>query len=380
MGTHPNGLKTFDWSRKDCEIWMFNEAPNFKKDNGKLLYPKCDVVFQMHHEAIWKNPKNRSDEGHYKWLKSGKTPDVYMQKKYPEIPKSIKYPIKSVTSLSDNVRMVIDGKKQRITNFSSSPDYAFALVVDQWKKGKRYKQVEIHGIELAMVSEYQYQRTGFGFWIGYLTALGVKVLLFNSIFNTPMYGYEGDVIIPSKEFERRITNLEAQLDDNRDAYNQDAREFLEGLHELLEKDITKEVELKLNELARRGEHAGIINGRIKENQRYIEKAIAMEKVAGTSVFSVGDFDGPRVSLSKQLGQVQIEAVNLNAKINSQLSELLKFKKGTKKRQKSVDEFGTEVATLLNKNMLLFHVSGAIQENQYYIDSIKQSYQAVKQDI
>ena len=66
MGTHPNGLKTFDWTRTDCDIWMFNEAPTAKKANGELMYPKTDVVFQLHHEAIWKNPKNRNDKDHFK--------------------------------------------------------------------------------------------------------------------------------------------------------------------------------------------------------------------------------------------------------------------------------------------------------------------------
>src|SRR3989344_1302379 len=65
MGTHPNGLKSFDWTRSDCDIWMFNEAPNTKKANGELMYPKSNATFQLHHEAIWKNPKNRNDKDHY---------------------------------------------------------------------------------------------------------------------------------------------------------------------------------------------------------------------------------------------------------------------------------------------------------------------------
>jgi hypothetical protein len=29
MGTHPSGQKQFDWKRRDCEIWLFNEAPMY---------------------------------------------------------------------------------------------------------------------------------------------------------------------------------------------------------------------------------------------------------------------------------------------------------------------------------------------------------------
>lgn len=180
MGTHPNGLKTFDWSRTDCDIWMFNEAPNAKFE-GKIVYPKCDACLQLHHEAMWKNPKNRSDAEHYHWLSSGKTPTIYMQDRFPEVPKSVKYPIEGVFSLLDNVKIIVNGKEKRFKYFSSSPDYAFALVAEMWKRGKKYERVEVHGIELETESEYQYQRTGFGFWTGYLAALGIKLVLYNSI-------------------------------------------------------------------------------------------------------------------------------------------------------------------------------------------------------
>ena len=372
MGTHPNGLKTFDWSRTDCDIWMFNEAPNAKKENGELKYPKCDTVFQLHHEAIWKNPKNRSDEEHYLWLKSGITPTVYMQKHYTDIPKSKKYPIERVLSLSENVSVVVKGKEKKFKFFSSSPDYAFALVADMWKQGKRYERVEIHGIELETESEYRYQLTGFGFWIGYLTALGVKIILYNSIFDSPMYGYEGDVALPTTKIEKRIAELTTELGDDKDRYNQEAKIFLESLSGLLKADTSVEIQKELNELNKRSEQAGILNGRIRESQRYLEKARAMEGTAGASVFSVGEFDGARFSFKKQYIEVQSEAFNLNAQINIHLKKLLNLKKGSKKRQRALTEFGNMVAQLMNKNMLLLHIVGAIEENQYYVDSLKLS--------
>ena len=46
MGTHWKGFKYFDWKRTDCDIWMFNEAPNVKL-NGKEFYPTPpDEVFK----------------------------------------------------------------------------------------------------------------------------------------------------------------------------------------------------------------------------------------------------------------------------------------------------------------------------------------------
>lgn len=375
MGSHPKGQKFFDWSRTDCDIWLFNEAPHAKKPNGELKYPKADAFFQMHHEAIWKNPKNRSDEDHYLWLTSGKTPTAYMQKAYSEIPKSIRYPIEDALSLVKNVRMVVGGKEKDFTYFTCSPDFALALVAHMWKRNKRYKRVEVHGIELETESEHQYQRTSFGFWTGYLAALGVHLVLYSSIFDGPMYGYEGDVAISVEDFEKRIADLSKELGDDKDRYNEDATVFLGNLSGLLRKDISASVEKELNELTKRGESAGILNGKIKESQRYLEKARAMEDAAGASVFSLGEFDGSRITFNKQYLQVRAEAIDLHAHIGPLLKRLLILKKGSQKRQRALDEFGNMVAGLMNKNMLLFHIVGTIQENQYYINSLKLSIRA-----
>jgi len=358
---------------------MFNEAPNFKQANGELLYPRADVVIQMHHEAIWKNPKNRSDKDHYAWLKSGKTPTVYMQERHREIPKSVRYPIERVFSLLDNVRMVSRGKEKRVAYFSSSPDFALALVAEMWKRGKRYERVEVHGIELEMESEYQYQRTGFGFWIGYLTALGVKIILFNSVFDYPMYGYEGDVALTTAQIKKRVTELTQELGGDKERYNVEAKNFLESLSGLLRKDVSAEIQRELNELTLRSENAGILNGRINESLRYLEKARVMEEATGASVFSVGEFDGARVSYNKQYMEVKAEAATISTEINLHVKRLLILKKGSGKRQRAIDEFGNLLAKFMNKNMLLLHIIGAIRENQYYVDSVKLSYRAVGEE-
>lgn len=373
MGTHPNGFKTFNLNRKDCDIWMFNEASHAKNSKGKLIYPKVDAVFQLHHEAIWKNPKNRSDATHYEWLRSGKTPTIYMQEKYPDVPKSKKYPLHKIFSLTHNVRMIINGKNKKVTYFSSSPDFALSLAAQMWKEGKKYHQIEVHGIELEMESEYQYQRTGFGFWIGYLAALGVEVKLFNSIFDSPMYGYEGDVALTSSQIEQRISDLVKELGEDKEKYNKRAKLFLDSLSNLLHKDTSAQVQKDLNNLTKESEAAGILNGRIKESSRYLEKAKTMEEASGASVFSLGEFDGYRISYNKQYIDVRGEAVNLNTQINGNLKKLLLLKKGSGKRKKALNEFGNLIANLMNKNMLMLHIVGAIRENQYYIDSIKLSF-------
>jgi hypothetical protein len=371
MGSHPKSLKSFDWNRKDCDIWMFNEAPNLKRD-GKLLFPGATGFFQLHHEAIWKNPLNRSDQNHYAWLASGKTPTAYMQKHYEEIPKSVEYPLKEILSMTKNIKINIDGEGKDFKLFTSTPEFAFALVAYMWKQGKKYKKVEVWGIELETESEYIYQRLGFGFWIGYLSALGVNLEIHSSIFDGPIYGYEGDIAIPSSEFENRISQLSKELGDYGDTYQKEAQLLLGSLSEYLYKDITPKIQNEITELNKRTESAGILNGRITESTRYLEKAKAMEEVSGTSVFSIGEIDGNRTARSKQYTHEKTQVAKINSEINLILNKLLGFKKGTVKRQQELDLLGVRFADLLNKNMLLFLLVGAMQEDQYYIDSAKLS--------
>lgn len=378
MGSHPKTLKLFDWSRTDCEIWLFNEAATGKDEKGELKYPKCDAVFQMHHEAIWRNPKNRSDKEHYKWLSSGKTPLIYMQEAYPDVPKSIRYPIEDVLSLVKNIRMVVNGQEKKFQYFTSSPDYALALVALMWKNNKRYERVEIVGIELETESEvYFSQRTGLGFWLGYLAALGIPLTFNGGIFNEPMYGYEGDIALSSKDIEKRIADLTQELGNDSEQYQKEAKVFLEGLSRLLTQDVGSETERELNEIIKRNERAAILNGKIKESERYLEKAKTMEDAAGVAVFAAGEFDGTRQGYGKQQLQIQLETVNFNAQIVAQLRKLLGFEKGSEDRRRAVDEFGHMIAEFMNKNMIRFHAIGAMQDNQYYLDSCRQSFRLAK---
>ena len=359
MGSHPNGSTYFDWTRKDCEIWLFNEAPSDPK------YKRCDVTFQLHHEAIWKSPKNRSDEKHYEWLKSGNTPLVYMQDKFSEVPKSIKYPLKDVLKLTKNIS--VPGKDFKC--FTSTPDLALALVADMWKKGKKYKKVEIWGIELETETEYKNQRMGFGFWIGYLTALGINIELHNTLFTTPMYGYEGDISIPSKIISDRIKEHEVVLKDN---YQKEAKEFLALIYGLEKKDTSKIIQDELNKFTLKNEEPMILFGRIKESKRYLEKALAMEKETHESVFSMGEFDGSKREYGNQYMKVRSQADTTNTKLDLLMKYLLSQRVGSKNRKKAVAEFGVKVAELMNKNLLLTHIIGAIRENEHYLSTSKLS--------
>jgi hypothetical protein len=145
----------------------------------------------------------------------------------------------------------------------------------------------------------------------------------------------------------------------------------------LNHNITDIVQRDIKELNQKTEWVGILNGKITENTRLLEKAIAMEEIAGVSVFSMGEIDGNRVAYHKQYTQVNTELADLNAQMNLILKNLLKLKKGSTKRKKELVILGEKVAGLMNKNMLMFVLVGAMQETQYYIDSAKLSFKLAK---
>lgn len=356
MGSHPNGAKNFDWDRTDCDVWLFNEAPSDSK------YKRCDAFFQLHTEAIWKNPKNRSDEKHYEWLASGKTPKVFMQKIFKDVPKSAKYPLTEVLELTKNIRLA-NGKVFKC--LMSTPDLAMALVAQMHNKGKKYEKVEIWGIELETESEYRHQRLGFGFWTGYLAALGINLEIHNEIFSSPIYGYEGDLALSSADIQKRIDELTKNLEEN---YQANAKRLLEKIKGLEKKDISGEIQQALTSLTKNYEPFGIVSGQIKESKRYLEKAQAMEKEVGVSVFSLGEFDGTRISYSRQYTAERVEAERINAKLTVAMEKIIDLKPKSNKRKRAVEAFGPLMTELMNKNMLLLLIIGGIRENQYYIDT------------
>lgn len=190
-----------------------------------------------------------------------------------------------------------------------------------------------------------------------------------------MYGYEGDAAISATYLENRITDLTSELGDGKEHYAQEAKVFLGSVPELLRNNISKDIEKQLNEITKKYERVGILSGKVQESQRYLEKARAMEGTSGTSVFSLGEFDQMRHVYKSQLDGVRAEAVNLNTRLGFSSTKLINLKKGSKKRQKALDEFGNLIAELMNKNMLLLHIAGAIEENQHFIDSVKLSIRA-----
>lgn len=361
IGSHPSKDR-FDWSRTDCDIWVFNEAAG-QKLGGKLIYPRVDVCFQLHSPSIWRNTKNRTDPEHYRWLRKNKKVVVYMQDEYKDVPMSKKYPLEEILN---TINVEVNGNKFKY--LSSSPEYALALAVYL-----KYERIEVYGIELETNSEYQHQRTGFAFWSGFIAGNGIELKLFNKVLVCPLYGYEGDVVLSSKQIKDRIKDLQKESLE-REKYKEGASNLFGRLNGLIDSDISQEIRKGISEVISLAEKGGMADGKIKENEILLDEALAMEK-NGEAVFSIGGFDSKRVDRNRQYTQEKLNTISLGNKIENELRTIKNIEPS--KRKEFIDVIGTDIADLFNRNVLLAVLIGAINEMQYYMDSVNLTYDLEK---
>jgi hypothetical protein len=115
-----------------------------------------------------------------------------MQEIDPLVPDSVRFPLEDAVALA-GVRM-----------FPTTFAYMAALAVLQG-----YTEIRITGVELS-ATEYQYQKEGYLFWFGFLRgrlgAANVDSAILHqgvNIFETPLYGYEGNFALGADYFAER---------------------------------------------------------------------------------------------------------------------------------------------------------------------------------
>lgn len=185
VGSDPNSRHLAPYDDPSIDIWVFNEAGN---------HPWCkrwSAVFQMHDPNIYKGT-NTKDPNHWEWLQQDHRRPIYMQTVDPLVPNSVRYPIEAAERLA--------GAEMFTTTFA----YMAALAIMQG-----YGRIEIYGMGLSS-SEYDYQRFGFSYWVGFLRGrLGAENVvntithMDRDIFQSPRYGYEGNHTFGAEYYAQR---------------------------------------------------------------------------------------------------------------------------------------------------------------------------------
>lgn len=165
IGTAPT-IHYAPWDDRTWEIWAHSSA--------KGMAQRVDRYFDLHPQKFWTKRK-AWDPSYQQWLTRNPTP-IYMQKRYPEVPASVKYP------------------KERILTefrpyFTSQAAWMIALALTEG-----VTHIGLFGVHYASDSEYANQRAGCEYWLGQAEGRGVQIVLppGNPMLRTPskMYGYE----------------------------------------------------------------------------------------------------------------------------------------------------------------------------------------------
>ena len=345
IGSHPKTRGEFDFDREDVDVWVFNEA--CKEEFVK----RADGVFQLHKPVIWRSETNRNDKNHYKWLKSGETPVVYMQEKYDDVPMSERYPIEEVLALAPG-----------LAYFTSSVSYAIALAIY-----KGYTNIEIYGVEMATNTEYAHQRPGVAFWVGIAVGRGINVEFHGELFHSPMYGYEGDIQIPLEYYKGRLEFLGQHVEGSKEAVNKTRAVIAQKLGEFIKSykaDLT-DLDAMIIALGKNAHTYGMVNGAQQVDEKYLAKCEKMIEESGDYLIVRQEFEGQLAGASRDMPKLN-EKLKYTAEVLDKKRKALNTNDNKAKREKLVEAVKKAIDGYNNAMVDLALAKGVMQENKMLI--------------
>jgi len=269
---HQATFGEFDQTRTDCDVFVFNEMVS----RGAVAH--ADYVIQLHKPVVWRSVTNRNDSKHYDWLKSTSIP-VLMQDEYEDVPASIRFPL-------EEIKREFSGAPEYYT---SSVAYALAYAIY-----KRYERIELYGVEMETNTEYAHQRPGVAYWCGVAYGRGITVDFHSrQFFQSPLYGYDGDVTIKLEVFEARVKALSAEAKEVLGVYKRAKSAVIDAV-EAFRADYKAGVDKLENMVNRQAELAhkfNILDGAIQTDMRHLKACKVMEAESGTYFISRQVYEG-----------------------------------------------------------------------------------------
>jgi hypothetical protein len=354
VGSHPRTRSAFDFTRTDCDVWVFNEALSDPTGWCK----RADAVFQMHLPAIWRSPMNRNDPKHYEWLKSGNTPEVIMQEQYEDVPKASKYPLEQIQKI-----LLANFSVKRF--FTSSIAYAIALAIY-----RGYTRIELYGVELESNTEYFYQRDCATFWTGLAVGRGVDVYAPVGMFDTPyLYGYEGGVNLDKSVYKARLAEVEPIKADIEARYTQAQVELNEAL-KLWDggADKADEITAAIMGVCELANQYGQADGVISEANKYALKCQAMELISGEYLLVRQEYELAAAGHKKQAGQATNETAGVAAQMETAANNIVN-EIDKSKRKAMVSLFRNLVIEYVNGFAQMGYHNACVNENVNYMNDL-----------
>ena len=201
VGFAPSSMEDaqFYFGDPEWEIWPLNQLymawPRILPENRMPERRNVTRWFQIHHRHSYDQTVSR-DHSHHEWL--GKQTDfpIYMQKKEPDIPASVTFPVQGI----------IDFFKRRY--FTNSISWMVALAIYEAVTMKiPDAKIAMMGVDMAQDSEFAFERPSVEWMLGWAEGAGIQFILpqKSDILKTIwLYPFEDDAPMRSKIEARRI--------------------------------------------------------------------------------------------------------------------------------------------------------------------------------
>lgn len=156
VGLSPSTRHLIDWSG---EVWGLPWDYEYSS--------RCDRLFEMHDRSLLETEGSGRDAEYWERLRAAQVP-VYMHRHWPDIPKSIPYPLEELK------QTVFKGFPRRDQDdwYNSSPAYMIALAIHEGAE-----KIGLYGIDVLDDSEYNLESNCLDYLIGYAAAKGVEVII-----------------------------------------------------------------------------------------------------------------------------------------------------------------------------------------------------------
>ncbi len=175
----------------EWEIWGVNDLFKFQAENDVVRW---DRWFELHEyrSCLSKEKLDRCRDEFKKW-----NIPVYMQKKHPDIPCSVEYPLQDV----------IDAYGDYLTN---SISYMVALAILEG-----FEEIGIYGVDMSTDSEYGHQRPSCEYWVGVARGRGITVNIHpqaDLLKARFLYGYDSG---KENEFCQKLKSIRQEMGDSK---------------------------------------------------------------------------------------------------------------------------------------------------------------------
>jgi len=156
--------------------------------------------FQIHPRRSYDINIGR-DHSHHAWMTQQNKFPIYMQDQQPDVPVSVRFPKEEIMDHFGNY-------------FTNSISWEIALAIYEG-----FEEIHVYGVDMAMDSEYEYERPSVEYFLGWAKGRGIKLIIpaGSDLLKTLwIYPYEDSapfrekIQIRRKELRDRVNNVSVQ--------------------------------------------------------------------------------------------------------------------------------------------------------------------------